>query len=301
MKILLIGASGQLGGDILRNNREHEIIAPGRDRLDLGNSAQVESLVRETAPDMVINCAAFHNVPLCEEKPDQAFLINCAGVGRLAAVCRQIDAELVTFSSDYVFGGDEAKRTPYLESDPPWPLQIYGISRAAGEFAAYANAPDHAITIRTCGLYGRSGAKSKGGNFVDNRVADALAGKTLDMACEQVVGPTSTDDLSRAVLELIAHPERKPGIYHLVNEGECTWYDLTKAIFEAFNPKAEVRPVDRKGRTGSMRRPLYSVLANTKARELRIVMPAWRDALHRYLLSKYPEKRPNPEKTLPSQ
>lgn len=290
MKILLIGASGQLGGDILRNNREHEIIAPGRDRLDLGNSAQVESLVRETAPDMVINCAAFHNVPLCEEKPDQAFLINCAGVGRLAAVCRQIDAELVTFSSDYVFGGDEAKRTPYLESDPPWPLQIYGISRAAGEFAAYANAPDHAITIRTCGLYGRSGAKSKGGNFVDNRVADALAGKTLDMACEQVVGPTSTDDLSRAVLELIAHPERKPGIYHLVNEGECTWYDLTKAIFEAFNPKAEVRPVDRQGLTGAMRRPLYSVLANTKARSMGIEMSKWRDALQRYLVERYPNE-----------
>ena len=120
------------------------------------------------------------------------------------------------------------------------------------------------------------------------------------MACEQVVGPTSTDDLSRAVLELIAHPGRKPGIYHLVNEGECTWYDLTKAIFEAFNPKAEVRPVDRKGLTGSMRRPFYSVLANAKARSLGIVLPTWRDSLRRYLLAKYPEGGASSEKTLSS-
>ncbi len=289
MRILLIGSTGQLGGDILRNNRGHDIFAPGRDELDLTRSEQIEGRIRDVAPDVVINCAAFHNVPLCEEKPDQAFLVNCVAVGKLAAICRQTNVRLVNFSSDYVFGGDQ--RTPYIESDPPRPLQIYGITRAAGEFAALSAAPQHAVIVRTCGLYGRSGARSKGGNFVDNRVVDALGGKSLEMASEQVVCPTSTDDLSRAILELIAHPGLAPGIYHLACEGECSWYELTRAIYEILGLKADLRPVDRKGVSGNMRRPLYSVLANTKARKLGITLPPWRESLQRYLSDRYPAGR----------
>lgn len=287
MKILLIGATGQLGGDLLRNNRDHEIVAPDRQQLDLANTVQLESKVRDVAPDVVINCAAFHNVPLCEEKPDQAFMINCVAVGKLAAACRQANTQFVTFSSDYVFGGDQ--RTPYPESAPPRPLQIYGISRAAGEYAALSAAPEHAIVVRTCGLYGRSGAKSKGGNFVDNRVADGVSGRVLEMASEQIVCPTATDDLSRAVLQLIVHPGREAGIYHLACEGEASWYDLTRAIYDILGLKAELRPVDRKGWAGNMRRPLYSVLANTRARKLGIVLPQWREALQRYLSERYPD------------
>jgi len=281
LRVLLVGATGQLGGDIVRNNRDHEIVAPGRDQLDLMRSDQVENQMGDVAPDIVINCAAFHNVPLCEDKPDQAFLVNCVAVGRLAAICGLAGIPFVTFSSDYVFGGDQ--RTPYLESDPPRPLQIYGISRAAGEYAALAAAPDHALIIRTCGLYGRSGSASRGGNFVDNRVADAKSKTSFEMGNEQVVCPTSTDDLSRAVLELIVHPQRSPGIYHLINEGECTWYELTCAIYEILGLNVDVRPVDRKGMTGAMRRPLYSVLANERARALGISLPNWRESLVRYL------------------
>ena len=285
MRILLVGATGQLGGDIVRNNRDHEIVTPGRDQLDLMRPDQIENQMRDVAPDIVINCAAFHNVPLCEEKPDQAFLVNCVAVGRLAAVCRRAEILFVTFSSDYVFGGDQ--RTPYLESDPPRPLQIYGISRTAGEYAALAAAPDHALIIRTCGLYGRSGSASRGGNFVDNRVADAESKTSFEMGNEQVVCPTSTDDLSRAVLELIVHPQRSAGIYHLINEGECTWYELTCAIYEILGLNVDVRPVDRKGVTGAMRRPLYSALANERARALGITLPNWRESLGRYLHARY--------------
>jgi dTDP-4-dehydrorhamnose reductase len=192
---------------------------------------------------------------------------------------------LITFSSDYVFGGD--KRTPYAEDDLPHPLQVYGITRLAGEHAAMATAPQHAIVVRTCGLYGKSGAKSKGGNFVDGRVADARVGKTIEMAAEQVVAPTSTHDLSKAVLTLAQHREAKPGLYHLVNEGQCSWYELTKAIVEILNLPAKVVPVDRGGVTGNMRRPLYSVLGNTRARALGITLRPWREALAHYLHDKY--------------
>ena len=204
MRILLIGATGQLGGDLLRNNPGHEIVAPGRDQLDLARPQEAARLILEMRPDTVINCAAFHNVPRCEEEPAQAFLINCVAVRDLASACAEQGARLVTFSSDYVFGGE--RTIPWREDDRPSPLQVYGITRLAGEHAALATAPEQAVVIRTCGLYGRSGARSKGGNFVDGRVADARAGKRIEMACEQIIAPTSTDDLSRAVYALIAHP-----------------------------------------------------------------------------------------------
>jgi dTDP-4-dehydrorhamnose reductase len=285
MRILLIGGSGQLGSDLLRNKGGRDIVAPNRFVLDLERISEATSMVKSLHPDVLINCAAFHNVPLCEVEGERAFRINCLAVRDLAGVCEQIGARFVTFSTDYVFNGTQ--RTPYAEHDQPAPIQIYGISRVAGEYAALAVAPGSAMVIRTCGLYGQSGAQSKGGNFVDKRVAEARMGGLLEMGDDQTVCPTYTEDLSRAVFALIEHPEARPGIYHLVNEGECTWYEFTRAIIELLSLPTRVAPVDRGGRTGSMRRPLYSVLANRKAAGLGIKLPHWRDALDRYLGTKY--------------
>ncbi len=285
MKILLIGRTGQLGGDLLRNNASHEIVAPERHEVDISDISSVERAFQKTKPDAVINTAAFHNVPLCEEDSGQAFRINCVAVRDLARLCRRANTVLVTFSSDYVFGGD--RRSPYREDDRPAPLQVYGITRLAGEYAALSEAPDHAFVIRTCGLYGMSGAQSKGGNFVDKRIADARTQAVIEIGADQTVSPTSTEDLSRAVFRLTEHPLRKPGIYHLVNEGECTWYDFTRAIYEIMGTTIDLRPVDRNCRSGEMRRPCYSALANTKAKTLGITLPHWRDALKRYLEAKH--------------
>lgn len=281
MKILLIGKTGQLGGDILRNGAGHEIHAHDETTLDITVPEAVRATIADLRPDVVINTAAFHNVPRCETEPLEAFRVNCVAVRDLAAACNQAGCRLVTFSSDYVFGGE--KRTPYLEDDHPAPLQMYGISRLAGEHAALSTGPGHAVVIRTCGLYGVSGATSKNGNFVDQRIADARRGGSLEMGCDQTVSPTWTGDLSDAVLRLIAHPGLRPGVYHLVNEGECTWYEFTKEIYRILRLDIEVRPVDRKGLTGTMRRPLYSVMANTKARNAGVRLRHWRDALAAYL------------------
>jgi len=286
MKILLIGASGQLGADLLRNDPGHEIVAPGRDEVELARPQEAMGVIERLRPDVVINCAAFHNVPKCEEDPAQAFLVNCVAVGELARACAAIEAWLVTFSSDYVFGADRG--TPWREDDLPAPLQVYGISRLAGEHAALSAAATRAVVIRTCGLYGRTGAVSKGGNFVDGRVADLRSGKRIEMACEQVVSPTSTHDLSRAVHSLITHPQLSAGIYHLVNEGACSWYEFTCEIARILGTSTEIVPVDRGGKTGSMRRPLYSVLSNTRAKALGISLQPWQDALRHYLEEKYP-------------
>jgi len=287
VKILLIGATGQLGGDLLRNNPGHEIVAPDRREIDLARPREMVQAVIEIRPDAVINCAAFHNVPKCEDEPAEAFLVNCVAVRELAYACAGIGAWLVTFSSDYVFGGERS--TPWREDDVPAPLQIYGITRLAGEHAALSAGAGRSVVIRTCGLYGRSGARSKGGNFVDGRVADLLAGKRIEMACEQIIAPTSTNDLSRAVFSLIAHPNRTDGIYHLVNEGACSWYELTCEIALVVGSSTEIVPVDRGGRTGRMRRPLYSVLENTRARALGIRLRPWRDAVRQYLGEKFPK------------
>jgi dTDP-4-dehydrorhamnose reductase len=289
MKILLIGSTGQLGGDLLRNNPGHEIVAPDRTRLDLERTEQIDTWIREFGPEVLVNCAAFHNVPLCETEPEKAFRINCTAVGRLASLCRKHAVRLVTFSTDYVFGGE--KRTPYIESDLPHPLQIYGITRLAGEHAAMAAAPEHATIIRTCGLYGRSGASSKGGNFVDKRIAEAATPGILEMSSDQTVSPTSTEDLSRAVFALLAHPRWVAGIYHLVNEGDCTWYEFARAIYGYLGMKVDLRPVDRRGLSDKMRRPLYSVLANSRASALGISLPSWRSALGRYLEECHPRSQ----------
>jgi dTDP-4-dehydrorhamnose reductase len=281
MRILLIGATGQLGSDLIRNNPSHQIVAPARTELDVTRSEAISAVITDSHADWVINTAAFHNVPLCEEQPEKAFRVNCVAVRDMALACEIHGARLMTFSTDYVFNGEQRK--PYHEEDRPEPLQIYGISKFAGETVARAVAGERVVVVRTCGLYGRSGAASKGGNFVDNRIKDGRDLNALDMACDQTVCPTSTDDLSKAVYDLIAKPSLGSGIYHLVNEGECTWYEFTKAIYEYLEIKALVNPVDRGGRTNSMRRPLYSVLANTRASALGVTLPPWRDALKRYL------------------
>jgi dTDP-4-dehydrorhamnose reductase len=284
MRILIIGATGQLGSEFIKNNPGHYIIAPKRAELDVTRGEAIAAAVRDSQADWVINTAAFHNVQLCEEQPENAFRVNCVAVRDLAQACQANHTQLMTFSTDYVFGG--GRRTPYREDDCPAPLQIYGISKLAGEAAALAVAPEHVIIVRTCGLYGQSGAASKGGNFVDNRVKDGWRGTSIDISCDQTVCPTSTHDLSKAIYELIANPAHGFGVYHLVNEGECTWFELTKAIYEFLGIKTQLRPVDRAGRSGAMRRPLYSVLANTRARGLGVTLPSWQDALQRYLGAK---------------
>jgi dTDP-4-dehydrorhamnose reductase len=281
MRILLIGASGQLGSDLIKNDPGHDIVAPDRKELDVTQGDAIVVAIRDTRPDWVVNTAAFHNVPVCEEQPEQAFRVNCIAVRDLALACEKHGARLMTFSTDYVFNGEQRK--PYREEDRPAPLQIYGVSKLAGENMARAVAAERAVVVRTCGLYGRSGAASKGGNFVDKRVEDGRRVRAMDMGCDQIVCPTSTEDLSKAVYELMARPSVESGIYHLVNEGECTWYEFTVSIYEYLDIEMKVNPVDRGGRTNSMRRPLYSVLANTRANALGITLPPWKDALKRYL------------------
>ena len=289
MKILLIGKTGQIGSDILRNNIHHQIYAPERESFDICSRDTFNAVIDDYRPHVVINTVSFHDVPLCEADPFSAFSVNCVAVRDLAIACNRIGSLFVTFSTDYVFDGE--KQAAYQEDDKPSPLQLYGISRLAGEYAALSASSGNTIIIRTCGLYGMSGSHSSGANFVDQRIQDAKTHASLVMGGDQIVSPTYTHDLSKAVLQLIEHPQRTPGVYHLVNEGKCSWYEFTKAIFEIRGLTVKLNPMDRSGKSGEMNRPLYTALANTKARALGIVLPTWRDALERYLAERYQVSR----------
>jgi dTDP-4-dehydrorhamnose reductase len=294
MKILLIGKNSQLGADLLKNNDRHEIYAPELSVLDAGLREGLDVIMNDFRPDVVMNTTDFHNVPLCEADPLSAFTVNCVAIRALATACNHLGALLVTVSTDYVFNGE--KNASYLEEDKPAPLQMYGISRLAGEYIALAAAPEQALIVRTCGLYGQFGDEQEG-NFVDQRIQDAQRQADLQMGADQIVSPTYTQDLSIAVLQLIEHPQRKPGIYHLVNEGKCSWYEFTKAIYEMTGYTVKMKPIDRGQKGTDIGRPIYSALANTKARSLGIILPHWKDALARYLKAKY--KADTPARTAP--
>ncbi|MCX9014408.1 MAG: dTDP-4-dehydrorhamnose reductase [Candidatus Methanoperedens sp.] len=285
MKILIIGKTGQLGSALLKDALAlgHDVLAPSRQELDILNEESFLKAMMHYKPEVVINTAAFHNVPLCEVEPIKAFQSNCIAVKKMAEISHEFGAWFVSFSTDYVFSG--AKQIPYIESDTPGPLQMYGLSKLAGEYAALSY--NKSIIIRTCGLYGIQGATSKGGNFVDNRIKDSKQNNRIEIGNDQTISPTYAGDLSKAVLQLIAHPSKESGIYHLVNEGYCTWYEFTKEIFKILDIGVELVPVDRGGKTDKMRRPRFSALKNEKGAKMEIDLPNWKDALSRYLNMKY--------------
>jgi dTDP-4-dehydrorhamnose reductase len=285
MKILIIGKTGQLGSVLLKDALAlgHDVLAPSKQELDILNDDSFLNAMKQYKPEVVINTAAFHNVPLCEIEPVKAFQSNCIAVKKMAEISHEFDAWFVSFSTDYVFGGE--KRIPYIESDTPGPLQMYGLSKLSGEYGALSY--NKSIIIRTCGLYGIQGATSNGGNFVDNRIKDSKHNVRMEIGNDQTVSPTYSGDLSKAVLQLIDHPSKESGIYHLVNEGYCTWYEFTKEIFEILDIDIELLPVDREGKTGKMRRPLFSALDNKKAKRLGITLPNWGYSLNQYIKDKY--------------
>ncbi len=284
MKILIIGKTGQLGSALLKDalTFRHDVFAPSKQELDILNKDSFLNAMIHYKPEVVINTAAFHNVPLCEIEPVKAFQSNCIAVKIIAEISNEFDAWFVSFSTDYVFNGET--RRPYIESDTPSPLQMYGLSKLAGEYGALSY--NKSIIIRTCGLYGIQGATSKSGNFVDNRIEDSKQNDRIEISNDQTVSPTYAGDLSKAVLQLIAHPSKDAGIYHLINDGYCTWYEFTKEVFKCFDINIELVPVDRKGKTGKMRRPLFSALKNEKGTRLGVTLPNWKEGLVQYLKAK---------------
>ena len=282
MKLLVFGGSGQLGAELLSQAPALGIEGwgPPHAAVDVNDEAALIAAIDDSGASVVINATGDHVVPECDRFPQRAFATNATAVKNMADACRRRGAEFVTFSTDYVFDGD--KGAPYEEDDPPNPLQTYGVSKYAGELLA-RNAHPGAIVIRTCGVYGgENGSRAKQGNFVLTILRQTEARESLEVSREQIVNPTFAADLAAATLALLAaRPEG--GIYHLAAGGHCSWAEFAQAIVKLLGRGLEIVPVDQGARTGTMRRPRFSALANVRAAAAGVTLPDWKDGLGRYL------------------
>jgi len=283
MKAVVIGANGQLGVDVCRVLTGHSVdMLPITHRdLDVTDSGLVEQALEKIQPDVVISTAAFHKVEECEKLPALSFEVNAIGPRNVAHACRRIDAALVHFSTDYVFSG--ARRQPHTETCLPEPLNVYGVSKLAGE-AMLASAWERHFVVRTCGLYGLAGSSGKGGNFVELMLKKARESAPIRVVNDQVLTPTFTSDLAEVVWQLIQ--TKAYGLYHASAEGECSWYDFARKIFELEGLQVDVEPVSSDEFPSSVKRPAYSVLSKQKLSKLGIEIPSWDDGLRRYLLAR---------------
>lgn len=280
-KILLVGKNGQLGSEIINGAEVFDLKVFGFDReeLDVTDAGQILEKIDKIKPDVIINASAYNLVLECEENYADAIEINFLAVQNLARACKENGVIFVTYSTDYVFNG--RKGAPYLENDVPGPLQMYGISKLAGEYAALGAYPEKTFVIRTCGLYGGEKGSPEKGNFVLNILKEAKEKEIIEVSSEQVVGPTYAKDLSQATLKLL-NSKAMPGVYHLVNEGCCSWHEFAQEIFKLAGINKAIRAVDRQGASGKMKRPVFSALKNTKAKALGIELPSWQEGLKSY-------------------
>jgi dTDP-4-dehydrorhamnose reductase len=280
MKYAVIGAAGQLGRDLCPR-LAGEVIPLSRAEADLTKPDLLRVSLSSARPDVVINCAAYNFVDKAETEPRAAFDVNAHGVRDLALVCRDLVCCLVHFSTDYVFGLEARRRTPWLETDAPGPVSAYGLSKLAGEYFVRSICQRHFV-IRTCGLYGVWGSGGKGGNFVETMLRVAGSGKPLRVVADQVCTPSYTVDIA-AVTAALSQTERY-GLYHATNDGSCSWHEFAAAIFELSDIRAELTPITSAEFGSPARRPDYSVLNNSKLQAAGIAPPRpWLDALKVYL------------------
>ena len=279
MKIALLGANGQLGRDLLRALRPHDVHALTRSDFDVTDHACVRDKLLAIRPDVVLNTTAYHRVDDCETHADVAYAVNALAVLNLIRVANELDAVLVHISTDYVFDG--RARQPYTEYIEPFPLSVYGNSKLAGEILVRTMAKKYFL-IRTCGLYGVAGSQGKGGNFVQTMLTKAKRGERIRVVNDQVVTPTYTADLADQIAQIL--PTRQFGLFHMTNEGSCTWWEFASAIFELSEIEADLSPTSSDVYKTPAIRPKYSVLENARLKELRLnQMRHWRDALAAYL------------------
>jgi len=276
MKVVVTGAKGQLGTDVvhLLADRGYEVYGYGREELDITNFDQVKQVITEIRPDVVIHAAAYTKVDLAESESDQAFLINAYGTRNVAVVSEAVGAKLVYISTDYVFDGTAT--TPYNEFAPTNPLSIYGKSKLAGE-QFVRDLHSKFFIVRTSWVYGKHG-----NNFVKTMLKLAQERDELMVVHDQVGCPTYTVDLSNCILELIQ--TEKYGVYHVSNSGHCSWYEFAKAIFEEARIEVKVNPCTTKDFPRPAPRPAYSVFDHMSLRlngfnDIR----HWRKALNEFI------------------
>lgn len=281
--IALIGSNGQLGSDIMKifSADETFVISPlTHADIEISNAENIKNTFDKIQPNIIINTAAYNRVDDIEKNCEKAMLVNGIANKYLADYCKKSDIVFVYISTDYVFGSDINRKTPYIESDLPGPVNAYGISKLAGEYFTQYSCPRHFI-IRTSGLFGKTGSTTKGGNFVESMLNIAKEKHNVRVVNDQILTPTHTLDLAKQILLLIK--SNHYGIYHATAEGQCSWYEFAKAIFEFKKIDVRVESILSSEFNSKAERPKYSVLENKKLKELNLnTMKPWIEGLHEY-------------------
>jgi dTDP-4-dehydrorhamnose reductase len=287
MKVLVLGANGQLGSDILRaagqDSRAISAVPMYRRDLDVARLDSISAALRNYEFDALINCTSYHRIDEAELHAPEAFAINAHAVRRLAQACRDHAARFVQISTDYVFDGNSAK--PYEEHDAPAPLNVYGASKRLGEELALEEHPEGVLILRLASLFGLSGSSGKGGNFVETIIRIAREKGRAEVINDITMSPTSSADVTRIILQLL-QAETPSGIYHVVNSGQATWFDFACQIVARARLAAQVIPITSDRFPSVAVRPRYSVLDNRKVAAMVGPIPCWEDSLGRYLSAK---------------
>lgn len=296
MKVLIIGHQGTLGTALMKTFEDLKPIGLDRDELDITNKKKVLETIDNHRPDLVINAAAYNAVDKCEENKEEfevAKVINGYAPGYLAKACKAVGADLVHYSTDYVFSGD--KKEGYVEADDPSPVSNYGTTKLLGEKEVMKHTKKYFI-IRLSRLFGPGGSKAGKKSFFDVMCDLSRSNQKIKVVNEEVDCFTYAPDLAWATRHLTVEDGKLQsrttkkyayGIYHIINEGSCTWYEGALELFKRLGKKIIVVPVPGGEFPRPARRPAYSVLLNTKFPKLR----SWEEALVEYLGTQCPKEK----------
>jgi dTDP-4-dehydrorhamnose reductase len=284
-RVAVIGSTGQLGHDVveaLRGTNRFEVVALDHHRIECTELDSVRAALLPLKARAVINCAAFVRVDDCESQAREAFAVNALGALYVARAAAESGAKCVYIGTDYVFDG--AKESPYLESDVTVPINVYGASKLAGEHLVRQTTPDWLI-VRVASLFGKTGARGKGGNFIETILAKARKGEPLKVVDDILISPTYGRDAAQVIAQLVAADVR--GIVHAANSGVCTWYEFAKTALELCQLTAPIEAVPSSQFPTPARRAKNSALVSARLlQEFGITMPHWRDAMRAYLIEK---------------
>lgn len=281
---MVFGSSGQLGVELCAElaRRGYEVRGFERAAVSISDGEKVERVLAEFDPYAVFNAAAYNQVDVAEREPAAAYEANALGVRNLAVACRQCDARLVHFSTDYVFDG--ALGRPYRETDATHPLGAYAVSKLAGELYAQAYL-ERPLIVRTSGVFGPRGVKTARGNFPELMLRLAREGKPLRIVEDHVASPTYAPALASRSIDVL---ERDfDGIFHIGGGQPISWFEYARLIFEKAGIAADVTPTNEREYRTAARRPRYSALDNARLRECGIAaMPGLGEALEEYLVAR---------------
>lgn len=283
-KVIVFGAAGQLGIEICRvlESRGFELQRFDRGELDISDAASVDAAITSFDPKYVFNCAAFNQVDVAESEPQLAFAANALGVRNLAVSCRQNDAALIHFSTDYVFDGTAGR--PYTEQDATHPLGAYAVSKLAGELYAQAYL-DRPLIIRTSGVFGPAALQTNRGNFIELMLRLARAGQTIRVVEDLTASPTYAPFLAARTIELAIRGEH--GVFHIGGGTPISWFNYARLIFGLAGLTPDLHPTTEREYRTPARRPKFSALANVRLEQTGIEkMPPLEEALKLYFAAR---------------